>query len=38
MFAGDLLLYGARLSVELHLPLIGNAFRGKAAAELGFHF
>lgn len=37
-FAGDVLVGQARFSVEAHLPLVGDAFRGKLAAELGFRF
>jgi hypothetical protein len=37
-FAGDLLWGQARFSMEAHLPLLGDAFRGKLAAELGFAF
>ncbi|HWA73679.1 MAG TPA: hypothetical protein VG937_15140 [Polyangiaceae bacterium] len=37
-FAGDLRIQSARFSLEAHLPLLGDAFRGKIAAELGFAF
>lgn len=37
-FAGDLSIGRGRFSLEAHLPLAGDAFRGKLAAELGFRF
>jgi hypothetical protein len=37
-FGADLQAKTARFSVEAHLPLLGDAFRGKLAAELGFRF
>lgn len=37
-FALDLLLGQGRLSLEAQLPLLGDAFTGKLATELGFHF
>jgi hypothetical protein len=37
-FAFDLLMGQGRLSVEAQLPLLGDAFTGKLAAELGFRF
>jgi hypothetical protein len=37
-FAGDVLIGQGRFSLEAQLPLLGDAFRGKLAAELGFRF
>lgn len=37
-FAGDVLVGQVRFTLEAHLPLVGDAFTGKLAAELGFLF
>lgn len=37
-FAGDILVEQVRFTLEAELPLLGDAFRGKLAAELGFRF
>jgi hypothetical protein len=37
-FAGDLRIDRVRFSLEAHLPVLGDAFRGKVGAELGLAF